>query len=133
MTDHPIARAMLGYLLVRGGVHQVAYAKALEELTVAEVTKMLNIPKIPNSMFPETRQYEEQGSHRTLCCFSPDDFKDLDKVWKGPHPEDDQEVVVEDGPPEGGQAVDHSEETSVYAPGYDPGELAEIAQRMMRS
>jgi Mn-containing catalase len=29
-TDHPIARRMLGYLFVRGGVHALAYAKALE-------------------------------------------------------------------------------------------------------
>jgi len=132
MTDHPIARAMLGYLLVRGGVHQVAYAKALEEITGANVTKMLNIPNISNDKFPETRQYTEQGTHRTLYRFSPDDFKDIDKVWKGPHPEDGQEVFVQDGPPEGGQAADHPEEPSVYAPGYDPGELAEIAQHMMR-
>ena len=26
MVDHPAARALTGYLLVRGGVHQVAYA-----------------------------------------------------------------------------------------------------------
>jgi manganese catalase len=133
MTDHPIARAMLGYLLVRGGVHQVAYAKALEELTGANVTKMLNIPNISNDKFPETRPYNEQGIHRTLYRFSPDDFRDIDKVWKGPHPEDGQEVFVEDGPPEGGQAADPPEEPSVYAPGYDPGELAEIAQHMMRA
>ncbi len=28
MTDHPVAREMIGYLLVRGGVHILAYAKA---------------------------------------------------------------------------------------------------------
>jgi len=32
-SDHPIARQMLRYLFVRGGVHALAYAKALEELT----------------------------------------------------------------------------------------------------
>lgn len=32
-TDNPIARQMCGYLLTRGGVHQVAYAKALEKIT----------------------------------------------------------------------------------------------------
>ena len=37
MTDHPSASQMMGYLLVRGGVHQVAYAKALEQLTGASV------------------------------------------------------------------------------------------------
>ena len=33
MVDHPAARALTGYLLVRGGVHQVAYARAVENLT----------------------------------------------------------------------------------------------------
>ena len=33
MVDHPVARALTGYLLVRGGVHQVAYARAVERLT----------------------------------------------------------------------------------------------------
>ncbi len=130
-TDHPVARRMLGYLLVRGGVHQVAYAKALEELTGAEVTKLLNIPKIPNSEFPETRQYEDQGLHRTLYRFSPDDFKDVDKVWKGPHPEDGQEVAVQDRPPEGAEKPPQPEAPEMSVPGYDPGELAEIAKRLM--
>ena len=35
MCDHPAARALTGYLLVRGGVHQVAYARAVEKLTGA--------------------------------------------------------------------------------------------------
>jgi Mn-containing catalase len=30
---------MVGYLLVRGGVHIVAYAKALEKLTGADVVE----------------------------------------------------------------------------------------------
>jgi Mn-containing catalase len=29
MVDHPAARALTGYLLCRGGVHQVAYARAI--------------------------------------------------------------------------------------------------------
>ena len=31
MVEHPAARALTGYLLVRGGVHQVAYARAIEQ------------------------------------------------------------------------------------------------------
>jgi Mn-containing catalase len=131
MTDHPTARAMLGYLLVRGGVHQVAYAKALERVTGAEVTKMLNIPNVPNSKFPETRRHEDAGLHRTLYRFSPEDFRDIDKVWQGLHPEDGQEVRVVDGPPEGDEAPPSPEQPENFVPGYDPGELAEIAQRMM--
>jgi Mn-containing catalase len=40
MVDHPAARALTGYLLVRGGVHQVAYARALENLTGANLMKL---------------------------------------------------------------------------------------------
>ena len=132
MTDHPIARQMIGYLLVRGGVHQVAYAKALEELTGATVTKMLNVPNIPNSKFPETRQWEDRGLHRILYRFSPDDYVDVDKIWKGPHPEDGQEVTVEQGPPEGGPKPDFPPQPEMGVPGYDMGEIAEIAARMLR-
>jgi Mn-containing catalase len=130
-TDHPIARRMLGYLFVRGGVHALAYAKALEELTGATVSKLLNIPNIPNSAFPETRKWEEQGSHRTLYRFSETDFHNLASVWKGTHPDDGREVGVEQGPPDGGQPADFPESPEHFVPGYDPGELAEIAKRMM--
>ena len=33
MTDNPVARTMIGYLLVRGGTHILAYAKAIEIAT----------------------------------------------------------------------------------------------------
>ena len=131
MTDHPIARQMLGYLLVRGGVHALAYAKALEELTGATVSKMLNIPNIPNSAFPETKKWEDQGSHHTLYRFSETDFTNLASVWKGVHPEDGEELAVQQGPPEGGAQADFPESPEHFAPGYDPGELAEIAKKMM--
>jgi len=50
MTDNPAARTMLGYLFVRGGVHALAYAKALESLTGVEMSKMLPIPNIGNAV-----------------------------------------------------------------------------------
>jgi Mn-containing catalase len=132
MTDHPIARRMLGYLLVRGGVHQVAYAKALEELTGADVTRMLNIPRIPNSKFPETREWEERGLHRVLYRFSPEDYRQVDKIWKGPHPEDGEDVEVLDQIPEGAPAGDLPAEPAIGVPGYDMGELSEIVGRMLK-
>ena len=46
MVDHPAARALTGYLLVRGGVHQVAYARALEKLTGADLMKLFPSPRI---------------------------------------------------------------------------------------
>jgi Mn-containing catalase len=131
MTDNPISRALCGYLLVRGGVHQVAYAKALEKLTGVEVARMLNIPRISNESIPEARKFHAQALHRTLYRFSPDDYRDVDKVWNGTHPEDGGQLRVVDGPPEGAPIPPLPNEPQVYAPGYHPGELAEIARRMM--
>jgi len=48
---------------------------------------------------PEHQKFQDGGSHHTLYRFSPDDYKDIDKIWKGQHPEDGGELVVEDGPP----------------------------------
>ena len=132
MTDNPISRALSGYLLVRGGVHQVAYAKALERLTGVEVGKMLDIPKIATADIPESRKYLDTEQHRVLYRFSPDDYRDVDKVWRGAHPQDGGELRVVDGPPEGGPTMPLPDEPQVYAPGYHPAELAEIASRMMR-
>jgi len=47
MVEHPAARALTGYLLVRGGVHQIAYARAIEKLTGADLKKMFPTPRIP--------------------------------------------------------------------------------------
>ncbi len=132
MTDHPIARQMLGYLLVRGGVHALAYGKALESLTGVEVWKLLPIPKIDNSAFPEARAFEEQGSHRKLYRFSPDDYRHVQAIWRGEHPQGGALEVV-DGAPEGGPPQVLPEEPAVFSPGVHPGELEEIASRLLRS
>ena len=133
MTDHPIARQMLGYLFTRGGVHALAYAKALEELTGANVQKMLPIPKIPDSEFKEAQPYIEKGVHAKLYRFSPEDFKDIAAIWRGEHPIDGTPLEFVDEPPEGGPQWDPPEEPAVFAPGYDPDELQEMAQRLMRN
>jgi Mn-containing catalase len=131
-TDHPIARQMLGYLFVRGGVHALAYAKALEELTGADVKKMLPIPKLPDADFKEARPYVDRGLHARLYRFSPDDFKDIAAIWKGEHPIDGTPLEVRDGlPEEDGGPADPPEERGVFAPGYRPEELKEIADRLM--
>jgi Mn-containing catalase len=129
-TDNPIARELAGYLLVRGGVHQVAYAKALESITGVQVDRMLNIPNVSNERFPESRRYLENGVHRTLYRFSPEDYSDLDLVWRGQHFEDGGDLVVRDGPPDGGPINPGKEEPQVFAPGYHPEELYEIARKL---
>ncbi len=82
MTDNPVAREMIGYLLVRGGVHVVAYAKALEIATGVDVTKMLPIPNLDNSAFETTRKFEEQGIHRKLYTWSEPEYRDVAQIWK---------------------------------------------------
>jgi Mn-containing catalase len=132
MVDDPTARAMVGYLLVRGGVHVVAYARALEKLTGADVGKLLPIPDISNKKFPEARRLEEQGLHRILYRFSPNDYKEVSKVWNGPHPEDGSELRVEDKIPEGATPPDLDPEPQLTAPGLDPEMIQDFAKRLSR-
>jgi Mn-containing catalase len=116
-TSHPTARAMIGYLLVRGGVHIVAYAKALEKLTGVDVGKLLPIPDISNKKFPEARKLEEQGLHRILYQFSPEDYGQAGGVWNGKHPEDSSELVFQHLPKDFGAPVpDLEPEPQLNAP-----------------
>ena len=126
MTDEPTARAMIGYLLVRGGVHVVAYARALEKLTGADLKALFPIPDISNKKFPEAAKLEDQGLHRIMFRFSPEDYKELSKVWNGPHPEDGSELIVEDAIPAGAPPPDLPEQPQLTAPGVDQGMLQEM-------
>jgi Mn-containing catalase len=132
MTDDPTARAMIGYLLVRGGVHVVAYARALEHLTGADLSKLFPIPDISNKMFPEARKLEDQGLHQIMFRFSPSDFQRLGEVWNGPHPEDGSELRVEDGIPEGFPPPDLDEEPQLTAPGVDMLLAQEVFKHISR-
>src|SRR3954452_10279325 len=132
MCDHPAARALTGYLLVRGGVHQVAYARALELLTGADLTKLFPTPRIATDKIPECRPHIEAGSHTKLYRFSPDDYREIVAVFKGPHPETGEELQVVDEPPEGHLPQDLPPQEAVFAPDYAPEEIAEIAQKLRK-
>jgi Mn-containing catalase len=94
-VDHPAARALTGYLLVRGCVHQVAYGRALELLTGADLTKTFPMPRIPTDKIPECRPHLERGSHLTLYRFTPDDYNQVVAVFKGAHPETGEQLRVQ--------------------------------------
>ena len=130
MVDDPTARTMVGYLLVRGGVHVVAYARALERLTGADLGKLFPIPDISNKQFPEAKKLEDQGLHRIMFRFSPDDYRRIGEVWNGPLPEDGSELIVEDAIPEGAPPPNLEEEPQLTAPGVDPIMLREAAKRL---
>ncbi len=133
MVEHPAARALTGYLLVRGGVHQVAYARALENLTGANLMKLFPAPYIPTDKIPECRPHIKRGEHLRLYRFSPDDFLELSAVFNGPHPETGEDLVIADEThPEGAPANDLPPQRAVFAPGTDPEMIAEIAMRLRK-
>ncbi|WP_438432621.1 manganese catalase family protein [Gorillibacterium sp. sgz500922] len=130
MTDHPAARAVVGFLLVRGGVHVVAYAKALEVATGVNVTKLVPIPSLSNKLFTEAHKYEEKGVHTKLYTWSENDFSSIDQIWKGTHPEDGLPLEVIQGAPEGFPIPDAPAVEEEFAPGISAEDFKEIAKRL---
>ncbi|MGJ9457262.1 manganese catalase family protein [Oceanobacillus sp. CF4.6] len=133
MTDHPTAREMIGYLLVRGGTHIVAYAKALEVATGVDMTKMLPVPSLDNRVFDTARKYEAEGAHTRLYTFSEKDYRDIDKIWKGTHPESGEPLEVVIGAPQGEPVPDYEDIPEEYAPGVSHEDFMEIAKRLQQS
>src|SRR3954465_4932209 len=133
MVDHPAARALTGYLLVRGGVHQVAYARAIENLTGVDLTKLFPSPRIPTDKIPECQPHIQRGEHLKLYRFSTSDYHELAAVWNGVHPETGEDLTVTQGPPEGAPPHDLPPQPDVFAPSYAPEEITQIAQRLRRA
>ena len=133
MVEHPAARALTGYLLVRGGVHQVAYARALENLTGANMSKLFPTPRIPTSKIPECQPHIEKGEHLKLYRFSPNDYREIVAVFNGRHPETGEDLMVVDEAPEGFPPNDLPAQTDVFAPDYAPEEITEIAQKLRKA
>ena len=89
-------------------------------------------PDGSNKQFPEAAKLEEQGLHRVMFRWSPDDYRRISEVWNGPHPEDGSELIVEDGIPEGFSPPDLEAEPQLTAPGVDAGFMQEAAARLFR-
>ncbi|MBX9626781.1 MAG: manganese catalase family protein [Gemmataceae bacterium] len=129
-TSNPTARAMIGFLLVRGGLHIVAYAKALEKLSGVPVGKLLPIPDISNKKFPEARKHEENGEHLRLYQYSPQDYAQAGVIWNGPHPEDGKECTFQHLPKDyGAPAPDLEPEPQLTAP-LDADTLKDMAKKL---
>jgi Mn-containing catalase len=130
----PTGREVCGYLLVRGSVHAHAYALALKKLTGVEIEKMLPTPNIVLDRIPECQKYLQEGSHRRLYRFSPDDYKEAAGVWSNDEvalpgdPPGNLEVV--DGLPEGGKIPELDGNYGAFAPNYAPEEIFEIASKL---
>jgi hypothetical protein len=132
MVEHSAARADRLPAAVRGGVHQVAYARAIEHLTGAKLMA-ISEPTHPDREDPESRPHIERGEHTKLYRFSKEDFQEVAAVWNGSHPETGDELIVADVPhPEGIPAHDLPPQPAVFAPGYSLEEITEIAQRLRK-
>ena len=130
------SREVCGYLLVRGGVHAHAYALALKQLTGVEIEKMLPTPNIQLSKIPESQKYLDEGSHRRLYRFSPNDYQEIRGIWGNGEralPGDPPgELEVVDGPPEGGRIPELEGIPSAFTPDYAPEEMFEIATKLWK-
>lgn len=135
--SEPTGREVCGYLLVRGSVHAHAYALALKKLTGVEIEKMLPTPNIDLSRIPECQKYLQEGSHRRLYRFSPDDYREAAGVWSNDEvalpgdPPGNLEIV--DGPPEGGKIPELDGNYGAFAPDYAPQEIFEIASKLYKA
>ena len=134
MTTNQAARDVIGYLMVRGGVHQAAYALALRKATGVEVTKMLPTPNIDDSKIPEARKWQEIGSHRTLYTWSETDYADVKGVWSGQADwADNGELEVKTGTPDyAAEGPVVGESRTLFSPDYAPEEIYEIAAQLMQ-
>jgi Mn-containing catalase len=136
LTD-PTGREVCGYLLVRGSVHAHAYALALKQITGVEIEKMLPTPNIPLGNIPEAQKYLQEGSHRRLYTFSPNDYKEIAGIWgQGEQalPGDPPgELMVVDGMPEGGKIHALTGVPSAFTPDYAPEEMFEIAEKLTKA
>jgi Mn-containing catalase len=132
MTTNKTGRTMMGYLMVRGGVHQAAYAKALEELTGVQMTKFLPLPNLDDSKIPEARKWMEKGEHTRLYTWG-DDYLNMAGVWSGnAHWADGGPLSVVKGMPQGAPMPDSAATPYQFSPQYDPAEIYEIAAKLMK-
>lgn len=135
LTD-PTGREVCGYLLVRGSVHAHAYALALKKITGVELEKFLPTPNIPLDKIPECRKYLEEGSHRRLYTFSPQDYTEMAGIWGNGEealPDDPPgELEIVDGMPDGGKIHDLTGTPSAFTPDYAPEEMFEIATKLYK-
>ena len=132
MVDHPAARALTGYLLVRGGVHQVAYARAVENLTGGDLTKLFPAPRIPTERSPSASRTSSAAAHQAVPLLA----ERLPRAGGGverPPPRDRRRARRRGRRARGLPAVRPALAGGVFAPDYAPEEIAEIAAKLRKA
>lgn len=123
----------VGYLLVRGGLHVYAYALALKKLTGVDAKKIMPVPTLSNTAFPEAPAFMLHNLHCELYTFSPNVYMKTGLIWNGKHPEDGSELVVIQGVKKGVPYPVLGEEPGINSPGdddFEPEMFADIAKRL---
>ena len=132
MTDHPTRREMIGYLLVRGGTHVVAYQKAIESLTGVSLANLLPIPDISNRKFNTAKKFEDQGLGNVLYSWNEvGDYLGIEQIFTRTHPETNQPLTVKEGTPIGGEMPDLDSLPEFFAPGLDRDDYNRVAKHLM--
>ena len=97
---------------------------------------MLPTPNIPLDKIPECQKYLDEGSHRRLYRFSPNDYAEMAGIWGNGEtalPGDPPgELEVVDGMPDGGKIHDLTGMASAFTPDYAPEEMFEIASEALQ-
>ena len=130
LVDHPAARPLTGYLLVRGGVAPGRLRPAVENLTGADLIEAVPLAADPDRQDPASRPpHIERGEHTKLYRFSPSDYHELRRgvQQRAPARRVDELVVVEEAP-EGLPFDLPYPEAGVVAPGYAREEIAETSK-----
>jgi hypothetical protein len=103
-------------------------------LTGVNMTKMLPVPNIDNKKFKHTQAWEAKGEHTKLYTFSPTDYQNLGSIWSGSADwADGAPLQVVHGHPDGADAPEGTPHHAGFAPDHDPGEIFEIAKRLMKN
>ncbi|MGE7666593.1 manganese catalase family protein [Ureibacillus composti] len=132
-ATHPVAREVIGYLLVREGAHIIAFAKAIEMATGVNAVKMLPNCTTEHHVLEAARKYEERGDGHVLYTWNfVGDYRDIDKIWKGIHPATGQPLLVLEGiPEERGKVPNLKELQEEYSPGISTDEYQDILKRLL--
>ena len=132
-VDDPTARACVGFLLVRGGVHIVAYAKALEKLTGVDVGKLLPIPDISNKRFPEAASTRPEDCTGSCTSSAPRTTRARARSGTARTRRTGASSKCRSGAPEGFDPPDLDAEpqlTAPVGPDIDPEMFQDVADRL---
>lgn len=128
MTDNPVARATIAYLIVRDQAHENAYAKALETLGV-QWNKLLPIPKTNAEQFPEVKELLDLGLQSKQYSFDLDGKSEAGRIFQGASPSNDGTTLsATEQAPAGAPSFIAPERLEEFAPGLDT-ELLEMIQK----